>query len=119
MVFRHFTGRLRHHAGDFWHAAQDLYLLSRIRIGGGSYTDFYAARMDRKAQRLGSRLFGPPEQKTFQLKFLQAHGLHADTALLDYGCGGAAAGINFIQYLDPNRYTGADISRASLDIARA
>ena len=118
MTLRHVTSRLRHHAGDFWHAAQDLYLLAHIRNRGGSYTDFYAAKMDRKAQRVGSTVNGRPEDKTFHLKFLQAHGLHADTAFLDYGCGAAAAGINIIRYLDPNRYTGADISLACLDLAR-
>lgn len=119
MTLRDFTGPLRHHAGDVWHAVQDLYLRWRIKRQGGSYTDFYAVKMNRKAQRRGRTVNGRPEEKTFQLAFLQSQGLRSDTALLDYGCGAAAAGINFIRYLEPNCYTGADISQECIDLALA
>ncbi|MFC3227344.1 class I SAM-dependent methyltransferase [Marinibaculum pumilum] len=54
-----------------------------------------------------------------QLQFLRAHGLTAGSSLLDIGCGTGRLARKAVPFLDPDRYTGVDISPAALDHARA
>lgn len=111
--------RLRYQAGDVWHAMQDAALLWQVRRRGGSYADFYAAKMDRKARKIGVEVNGRPEDKAFHLVFLRQQGLQPSMDMLDYGCGAAAAGVSFIGFLDRGRYTGADVSQECLTLAAA
>ena len=46
-----------------------------------------------------------------QYQFLLAQGLQPGHRLLDYGCGTLRGGRFFIDYLEPGRYVGVDISR--------
>lgn len=119
MSVRELVGRARYRAGDVYHAMQDWWLYWRVRRSGGSYTDFYEAKMNRKAAKNGITVNGRPSDKQFQLAFLQRHGLRPDVDFLDYGCGAGAAAVNFVGYLEEGRYTGADISEACVDLARA
>jgi len=112
------TARIRYKAGDVWHAVQDAALFWGTRLRGGTYADFYAAKMDRKARKIGVGVNGRPEDKAFHLAFLKANGLQRSMDFLDYGCGAAAAGVHFIEFLDPGRYTGADVSAECLALAR-
>ena len=45
-----------------------------------------------------------------QFDYLTAHGLARDDRLLEIGCGNLRAGWRFIDWLEPGRYTGVDIS---------
>jgi ubiquinone/menaquinone biosynthesis C-methylase UbiE len=113
-----FFGRLRYQAGDVWHAVQDRMLMRQTTRRGGSYADFYAAKMDRKARKIGVGVNGQPEDKAFHLAFLKRQGMVPSMNLLDYGCGAAAAGVVFIAFLDEGCYTGADVSREVLNLAQ-
>lgn len=53
-----------------------------------------------------------------QLKYLKSHGLNKSHTLLDYGCGTLRAGVHFIHYLYPNRYTGYDLSKDAIKFSR-
>lgn len=59
------------------------------------------------------KLVGPvgvwDELQSYQLRFLQDHGLQPQHTLLDIGCGPLQGGIAFLRYLEPNRYTGIDV----------
>lgn len=50
----------------------------------------------------------------FQLDFLIAQGLEPGSVFLDLGCGCLRAGLHFIEYLDPGRYLGVDISAEAI-----
>jgi len=86
------------------------------KLTGSSYRKYYAERMDRIVRR--NPEWGLNLNKQFQLDYLSSHGLRPDSSLLDYGCGALAAGIHFIEYLLPDRYTGMDISSEVLSEGR-
>jgi len=88
-------------------------LYARHRLSGKSYADYYAARMDRVVAQNPD--WGLNLNKRFQIDYLRAHGLEPRSAFLDYGCGALAAGLHFIDYLDPGCYTGIDISAKVLE----
>ena len=50
----------------------------------------------------------------FQLEYLKKQGLKPQHSLIDFGCGNLRAGVHFIPYLDPGKYTGVDISQGRL-----
>ena len=80
------------------------------RIRGKGWIDFYSKRMDGKADAPFN-----PKQKyldfgQFQLDYLKNVGLKPEHQFLDYGCGVMRTGIHLAGYLEPNRYTGVDIS---------
>jgi cyclopropane fatty-acyl-phospholipid synthase-like methyltransferase len=83
---------------------------------GQSYTDWYAEKMDRRIAKDPDRFYEPWRQ--YQLHYLQTHGLTETSELLDYGCGPCGAGVFMIEFLEPDRYTGADISSACIQRAR-
>lgn len=56
---------------------------------------------------------------TLQLEFLQGRGLQPDDLLLDVGCGSLRGGVKFVEYLNPGRYFGIDISPALLEAGYA
>jgi cyclopropane fatty-acyl-phospholipid synthase-like methyltransferase len=45
-----------------------------------------------------------------QSRFLIAHGLRPDHALVDIGCGALRGGVHFVRYLQRGRYHGLDIN---------
>lgn len=50
-----------------------------------------------------------------QLEFLLARGLEPRARVLDLGCGCLRAGVHLVEYLEPGRYYGIDVSRELLD----
>lgn len=82
------------------------------KISDKTYSDYYAERMNRIVTKNPD--WGLNLDKTFQLQYLIDHGLTRNSKLLDYGCGALAAGVLFIDYLAPGRYTGVDISEKTL-----
>lgn len=50
----------------------------------------------------------PGTMGPWQLNWLLSLGLHADSSLLDLGCGTLRGGLHFIRFLAPGRYHGAD-----------
>ena len=44
------------------------------------------------------------------IEYLQSHDLEKSSTVLDYGCGGLRLGKSMIEYLDPGKYTGVDIT---------
>lgn len=90
------------------------YLYAKLR--SKTYMEYQSDRYD-GIYRKNPQTFRQKD-RTFQLEYCKRHGLQPSTNLLDYGCGPLAAGIAFIEYLEPSRYTGADISSEALKLAR-
>ena len=44
------------------------------------------------------------------IEYLQSNGLEKSSKVLDYGCGGLRLGKSMIEYLDPGKCTGVDIT---------
>lgn len=93
-----------------------IYCFVRYWLIGRSYTAFYARMMDLRVRRY--RQWGLHTDKQFQLEYLKAHGLEPSMSLLDYGCGAAAAGRYFIDYLEEGHYVGVDISTGVIQEGR-
>ena len=55
---------------------------------------------------------------TLQFEFLQGRGLQPDDLLLDVGCGSLRGGVRFVEYLNPSRYFGIDISPSRRGLRR-
>ena len=91
----------------------------KLRHPRGRYRDYYvervAARLDDGAVHvsLGGRA---TEDETFSaagravLDLLVQDGLRPSDRALDYGCGSLRIGRHLIDYLDPDRYTGLDLT---------
>jgi SAM-dependent methyltransferase len=80
----------------------------------GNYVDFYETRQDGILSR-DPAAFENVERE-WQFTFLRQHGLDPADRMLDYGCGPAAAGVYFIEYLEAGHWTGVDISGASIRV---
>ncbi len=83
-------------------------LIRRLRPGGSALVAHDRAR-EEFTDAMGK----------LQLEFLIAQGLKPDHHFLDVGCGWLRAGVNFVRYLDPDRYVGFDIDSHRLDVGRA
>lgn len=89
----------------------------RIRLRTRSHPEFYREVMaDDVIRRSARGAVGTPSHERWlalgqlQFDYLTGHGLERTHDLLEIGCGNLRAGWRFIQYLDPDRYTGVDIS---------
>jgi SAM-dependent methyltransferase len=91
---------------------RETYWYLRHRLTGSSYVEYYARRMDSIVSRDPD--WGLNVDRSFQLRYLRGRGLTPATSLLDFGCGALAAGLLFIDFLEPGRYCGADISAGAL-----
>jgi SAM-dependent methyltransferase len=85
------------------------------------YLEAYRAHTDMRAaidpqQAVGARwdVMGP-----LQFNYLVDNGLARWHRMLDIGCGTLRGGRHFIRYLDPDRYTGVDISSGVIAAAKA
>jgi SAM-dependent methyltransferase len=78
------------------------------------YIDFYAKRQDKIIEK-DPQAF-EKVNRVYQIDYLKGHGLDPGESFLDYGCGPAAAGVYFIEYLKPGKYVGVDISKTSIDV---
>jgi SAM-dependent methyltransferase len=89
--------------------------------------EFYAEKAERKLRRgkphrtLGGNLrhrdFGVSGKILFD-KLATFTGLKPEDACVDYGCGTLRVGIHVIEYLEPGRYWGLDVSEFLLDQGR-
>lgn len=87
-----------------------------------SYEEFFLRQQrldDRARGKPPEHLVGDPDQfhahAHWQRDYLvDKRGLQPDHDLLDYGCGPLRGGEPLIRYLEPGRYTGVDISQASI-----
>jgi hypothetical protein len=89
--------------------------------------EFYAERAERKLRRgkphrtlggnMRNRDFGISGKDFFD-KLVEFSGLKPEDACVDYGCGTLRIGIHAIEYLDPGRYWGLDVSDFFLDQGR-
>lgn len=100
-----------YHAGLGY--VRDGFFYVKHKLTGSSYGLYYADRMDRIIRR--NPAWGLNLNKRFQLEYLMAHGLKPESNMLDYGCGALAAGLHFIDYLQPGKYVGVDISLEALN----
>jgi hypothetical protein len=77
--------------------------------------EFYAEQAERILRRgkphrtLGGTLRNR-EAKIFFDKLVEFSGLKPEDACVDYGCGTLRIGIHMIEYLDPGRYWGLDVT---------
>lgn len=85
------------------------------------YLEAYRAHTDMRAaidpqSAIGGRwdVIGP-----LQFNYLVDNGLKPWHRMLDIGCGTLRGGRHFIRYLEPNRYTGVDISSGVIAAAKA
>jgi len=78
------------------------------------YVRFYAERQDHIMR--AQPLMWEQADKSFQFRYLKKHGLKPEQRFLEYGCGTASAGKHIIDYLDPQKYVGVDISAESIRI---
>lgn len=85
-----------------------------------AYLAGYAADTDRRVQRDPQKAIGGFWEQLGRLQFayLVSQGLRPHHKLLDLGCGTLRGGRHFIRYLDPDKYTGTDISGGAIDYAR-
>jgi cyclopropane fatty-acyl-phospholipid synthase-like methyltransferase len=96
--------------------ARENYWYLMHKLSGSSYIDYYARRMDSIVARNPN--WGKSLDRSFQLRYLHAHGLRRDMTMLDFGCGALSAGMLFIEYLDADKYFGVDISAKALEEGR-
>ena len=81
------------------------------------YVEFYEQRQDWIIEK-DPETFAKTN-RIWQFEYLRDRDLPRDATFLDYGCGPAAAGVYFIEYLDAGKYMGVDISRKSIDVGDA
>jgi SAM-dependent methyltransferase len=78
------------------------------------YVDLYEQRQDKIIEK-DPETFAKTN-RVWQFEYLRDRDLPKDASFLDYGCGPAAAGVYFIEYLDAGKYVGTDISKKSIDV---
>lgn len=90
------------------------------RLGRGSYSDYYATMMKRKAKGAMARTASGrwSEGGRRQFEFIKSHGLRPSHSLLDLGCGSLRAGLHFVEFLEPGNYWGVDISGEVLAVGQ-
>ena len=82
--------------------------------GAEGYVDFYEERQDFIIRRDPATF--EKMNRVWQLEFLCNHGLKPSDRFLDYGCGPAAAGVHFIEFLEAGKWVGVDISNESIKV---
>ena len=103
------------------------YIRRRIRnatLPRADHYEFYRHVVDDNAARDPDRAIGSDSREQwlalgeFQFQFLQSHGLATNQRFLDVGCGNLRLGWRVIQFLEPEKYCGLDLSPVILDAAR-
>jgi SAM-dependent methyltransferase len=115
---------LKRGLGSYWRD-RDAFEKWQKRNPSKSFKDFYSETVEAKLQNgevhqnLGGKIpggFGATGSGFFQrlLKF----GLRPEDSLVDYGCGTLRMGVHAINYLEPGKYWGLDISEFLLEQGR-
>ena len=83
----------------------------------GKYLDAYAVRTDALVDIDPKMAIGGnwDEAGKQQFDFLVSQGLEPSHSMLDIGCGTLRGGRKFIEYLDPGRYFGFDLSAKAIE----
>jgi len=88
----------------------------RLCSQGGSHIGFYREIMHAEATKSPDIAVGSSNRDHWmdvgqlQFDYLVRHGLKPDHSILEIGCGNLRAGWRLIQYLQPGKYYGIDIS---------
>lgn len=84
------------------------------------YLRLYARDTDRRVAHDPVRASGHPEKYVAPLvmRYVRHLGLRPHHTLLDFGCGTLRTGKHLIDFLEPDRYAGVDISRGAVEYAR-
>jgi SAM-dependent methyltransferase len=92
----------------------DKQMFARHGSATEGYVDFYEERQDFILKRDPATF--EKVNRVWQFEYLCKHGLKPSDRFLDYGCGPAAAGVYFIEFLDAGKWVGCDISNESLRV---
>jgi SAM-dependent methyltransferase len=84
------------------------------------YLDAYRKHTDMRAKRDPKAAIGGmwEEVGQMQIDFLSGEGLAEQHRMLDIGCGTLRGGRHFIRHLDPEGYTGVDISEGVIEAGK-
>jgi SAM-dependent methyltransferase len=84
------------------------------------YLDAYRKHTDLRVRRDRKTAIGGmwDEVGQMQIDFLTGEGLSRDCRMLDIGCGTLRGGRHFIRHLDPEGYTGVDISKGVIEAGK-
>lgn len=84
------------------------------------YLDAYRKHTDLRAKRDPKTAIGGmwDEVGALQIEFLKREGLSSTHRMLDIGCGTLRGGRHFIRYLEPEGYTGVDISEGVIEAGK-
>ena len=82
------------------------------------YLDAYTIHRDEKVENKRPSGAYWEQMGRHQFDFLVEQGLEPHYSMLDIGCGQLRGGRFFIEYLEPGRYTGIDISPKSIEFCR-
>jgi ubiquinone/menaquinone biosynthesis C-methylase UbiE len=99
-------------------------ILRNRRLHSDDPIEFYSRVVDDNALRDPNRAIGSDSPEHWlslgemQFKYLLEYGLQPQHDFLEIGCGNLRLGWRVIQYLEPGRYVGLDISAKILDSAR-
>lgn len=102
-------------------SGRDLLLRAKYR---GDHVGYYRAVMASDTARNPEAAVGSQTHDRWlalgemQFEYLLEHGLHPSNTMLEIGCGNLRAGWRFINYLDPAKYYGIDISPDILAAAK-
>ena len=84
------------------------------------YLDAYSKHTDQRVDKDPKSAVGGmwEEMGQLQFDFLVKHGLKPHHTMLDIGCGTLRGGRHFIRYLNPQNYSGMDISPKAIAFAK-
>jgi cyclopropane fatty-acyl-phospholipid synthase-like methyltransferase len=103
-------------------------------LAGQRWVDFYAWMLDRQERNNNLRaILNESERRSKSgyhkglydlsaaeqhVKFMRSEGLAANHSIIDFGCGFGRTAIPLIRFLDPEKYTGVEISKERIRIAK-
>ncbi|MBL8708853.1 MAG: hypothetical protein JNL25_06645, partial [Rhodospirillaceae bacterium] len=97
-----------------WWRAFKRYLGWRLRHPLAPYEQYYVDVVMRKVRKSGHPAIGPRARPVREhselLDYLLRYGLQPSDVAVDYGCGSLRLGRALIDYLDPGKYWGVDIT---------
>jgi len=99
-----------------FHAEQPLFEHHGAADDALGYVRFYADRQNQLMAAFPD--MWERDGMRWQFEYLRKQGLARTDRFLEYGCGSASAGKHVIDYLEPGKYVGVDISSQSIEIGR-
>jgi cyclopropane fatty-acyl-phospholipid synthase-like methyltransferase len=104
----------------FWKFPLQRLSIAAGQLRGVSWVDFYSRVVDRSYEGYSS--VSQISEKhlalgAVHLDILERYGLRPEHTFLDFGCGIGRSAQFIVEYLEPGRYVGVDISQAKLRLA--